>query len=266
MHYLKIAVLGIVQGLSEFLPISSSGHLVILKHFFGMESGNISLEVVLHLGSLLAVLLYFRHDLWRLGRDFFQFKDKSSEVLLARKEVAFLLLATAVTGVLGIMFEDVLESIFSQPLLVCGMLLITGVVLIASDMVKNVHLEAGQMGCKRAIVLGVVQAMAIVPGISRSGSTVCASLFLGIKRAEAARFSFLLSIPAIAGAFILKLGEISASVELADCLLGAFFAFISGYAVIALLLRMISRGRLKIFGGYCFLISFVCGALILAGF
>ncbi len=266
MHYLKVIVLGIVQGLSEFLPISSSGHLVIAKHFFGMEGGDVSLEVVLHLGSLLAVLIYFRQDLYRLARDFCRYNDKSSDVLLARKEVAFLLVSTAITGALGIICQDTLESIFSRPLLVCGMLLVTGVVLIASDKVKHTSLVAGQMGVWRAMVLGVVQALAIVPGISRSGSTVSVSVFLQIKRADAARFSFLLSIPAIAGAFILKLGDIWSSVGLLDCLLGAFFAFVSGYAVIALLLRMIAKGRLKIFGVYCFVVSFVSGSLILAGF
>ncbi len=266
MYYLKIAVLGVVQGLSEFLPISSSGHLVIAKHFFGMKSGDVSLEVVLHLGSLLAVLLYFRRDLLRLCKDFLRFGDASQEVLLARKEVIFLLVATVVTGVLGLIFEQSLESIFAKPLLVCGMLLITGVVLIASDSVKDARLEAGQMGFLRAIAIGVVQALAIVPGISRSGSTVCASLFMKVKREEAARFSFLLSIPAIAGAFVLKLDEISASVNFADCVLGAFFAFVSGYLVIAVLLRLISVGKLKFFGFYCFAVSFVCAALILAGF
>ena len=266
MHYIKVIVLGIVQGLSEFLPISSSGHLVILQHFFGMENADVSFEVVLHLGSLLAVLLYFRQDLFSLCRDFFRIKDKSSRAVLARKEVAFLLVATAVTGFLGLMFQDTLEALFSQPLVVCGMLLLTGVVLIISDMVKDVRLDAGQMGFVRAMIIGVVQALAIVPGISRSGSTVCASLFLRVKRGEAARFSFLLSIPAITGAFVLKLDEISASVELLDCVLGAFFAFVSGYLVIAVLLRMISAGRLKVFGFYCFFVSSVCGTLILAGF
>ncbi len=266
MHYLKVVFLGIVQGLSEFLPISSSGHLVILKHFFGMESGDVSLELVLHLGSLLAVLIYFRRDLFELGKDFLNIKDKSSKAILARKEVAFLLVATAVTGFLGLMFEQELEAIFAKPLLVCGMLLVTGAMMIASDMVKKFSLDAGQMGFGRALIIGVVQALAIVPGISRSGSTVSASLFLGIRRAQAARFSFLLSIPAIGGAFVLKLDEISASVGLLDSFLGAFFAFVSGYLVIAVLLRMISSGKLKVFGYYCFAVSLGCGSLILAGF
>ncbi len=265
MHYLKIVALGIIQGLSEFLPISSSGHLVIFQNFFGMESNNVSLEIVLHLGSLFAVLIYFRKDLLRLISNSFKFTDKSEEAVLARREVLFLLLATVVTGVLGLLFEETFEKIFSKPLLVCGMLLVTGVVLLLSDMVDREKLSAGEMGFGRALFIGIAQALAIIPGISRSGLTVCTSVFLGIKRADAARFSFLLSIPAIGGAFILKLDEISASVSLVDCLLGACFAFVSGYLVISVLLKMISAAKLKYFAYYCFCFSLVSFILILLG-
>ncbi len=265
MHYLKIIGLGIIQGLSEFLPISSSGHLVIFQHFLGMESNNVSLEIVLHLGSLLAVLIYFRRDLARLICKFFKFGNKDVETLSARREVLFLLSATFVTGILGLLFEDTFEKIFSKPLLVCGMLLVTGAVLLLSDRVNWEKLDAGSMGFGRAFFIGIAQALAIIPGISRSGLTVCTSVFLGINRVDAARFSFLLSIPAIGGAFFLKLDEISASVSLADCLLGACFAFVSGYLVISVLLKMISAAKLKYFAYYCFCFSLLSFVLILSG-
>jgi len=255
MDILKIIFLGVIQGLSEFLPISSSGHLVLLKHFFAFKTGDITLEIILHIGSLFAVLVYFRGDIFILATSVIRYKDKSCRTILNRKVVIYLLLATLVTGIFGILFQSSLEAFFDKPLLVCLMLFVTGFILLLSDKMHSKDLLCNNLGIKKSLLMGFVQFFAIIPGISRSGSTVAFGIFSGLKREEAARFSFLLSIPAILGALILKFEQIVSSDDIKIYLLGAFFAFVSGYLVISSLIKIIKKQKLRYFAYYCFILS-----------
>lgn len=266
---LKSIVLGIIQGLTEFLPVSSSGHLVLSQHFMnkGAESADLTFEVFLHLGSLLAVFLFFRKDIYNLLKSLFQW-DGSLQTKNTHKTVLWLLLATFVTGAFGFAFKDFFESLFSNALMVAVFLSGTGIILYVSDKIYSKDLLSHQLGWKKALLIGFGQAIAITPGISRSGTTIAFSLFTGLKREEAARFSFLLSIPAILGA---NLSEFSALTSLNSTVMLNYFvgfvaAFISGYLVIELLLNIIKKAQLKIFSFYCWTISAISIVLILMGY
>ncbi len=270
MNILQSLLLGIIQGLTEFLPISSSGHLVLGQHFLGINSIDTSFEVFLHLGSLLAVILYFYKDIFELAQAFFPIKNEKfpERQVNNRKIVFYLIISTVVTGVIGFLFKDFFEEMFSKPVIVAGLLSVTGLIIFLSDTIRFDHIHTADMGFWRAIVIGLSQSMAILPGISRSGSTIATSLFIGVKRSEAARFSFLLSIPAILGAAVLNL---DAFLQLDQSMLmsysiGGLGAFVSGYLVISMLLNLIRKRKLKYFAYYCWLISLVSVILVLSGF
>ncbi|MCB5249925.1 MAG: undecaprenyl-diphosphate phosphatase [Candidatus Cloacimonadales bacterium] len=265
---IKTILLGIIQGLTEFLPVSSSGHLVLAQHFFskGEFSTDLTLEIFLHLGSLVAVIIYFRKDLLKLCLSCFKW-DKSPETNSLHRQVYYLLAATFVTGVIGILFEDIIEKLFSNALYVAVLLIITGLILYISDKIKVGKLQVDELGFPRSLIIGLGQAFAIAPGISRSGTTIAFSLFTGMKRDEAARFSFLLSIPVILGANLLKIKELFAlnGSQLIEYSIGCAAAFISGILVISLLLQMIKKANLKYFAYYCWLVSLLTIIFILIG-
>ncbi|MCF7859019.1 MAG: undecaprenyl-diphosphate phosphatase [Candidatus Cloacimonetes bacterium] len=251
--------LGIIQGLTEFLPISSSGHLVLAEHYLNFKSPNISFEIVLHLGSLLAVLIFFRKDIFSLIRSLIVFKSTEEADFHNRKTLLYLLIATLVTALLGLAFEDLLTKAFSALYIPSLMLLLTGTILFISDRVESSGLLQYQIGIKKSVIIGLSQAVAILPGISRSGTTISVGLFCGLSREDAARFSFLLSIPAILGANIHKFNAIM-ELEKAMWLsyfLGASCAFLSGYAVIAVLISFVKKQKLKYFAYYCWVISLI---------
>lgn len=267
MEILKAIILGIIQGLTEFLPVSSSGHLILGGHFLKFHKPDISFEIILHLGSLLAVLIYFRKDIQMLLNSLFKFKDKSPKNVNNRKILFYLLIATFVTGIIGYAFSDLFEKMFTTPLVACVMLIVTGIILFISDIFRNTRLDASQTGIGRSLLIGLGQSFAIVPGISRSGSTIAIGIFTGLKREQAARFSFLLSIPAILGATLLKIDAIInlESQFIIKYILGTIFAFISGYLVIAWLIKLVKKQKLKYFSYYCWLIAIISGILILTG-
>jgi undecaprenyl-diphosphatase len=180
----------------------------------------------------------------------------------------YLIISTFITAVIGFLFKDFFENLFQNPLLVAGMLSVTGIIVFFSDTVRIEKVHSSNMGIWRAIIIGLGQSLAILPGISRSGTTISVSLFAGIKRAEAARFSFLLSIPAILGAAVLHLDAFAALNKsmLTSYLVGGLGAFVSGYLVIAMLLKIIQKRKLKYFAYYCWIISITTIVLILAGF
>ncbi len=254
--------MGLIQGLTEFLPISSSGHLVLFQHFFNRQSPSgtdISLEVFLHFGSLIAVIIYFRRDITELISSLFHWKRSldANKHLRNRMVIVYLIISTFVTGIIYVLAGDRIEQAFSRPLLVAVFLGVTGIIVFTSDLVKKSVIPASGMGMLRSIIIGLGQGIAMLPGISRSGTTISTSLFCGIKRADAARFSFLLSIPAILAANLKELGTLSQLQGnlLLSYLLGALAAFISGYLVISLLLRLIQSSRLRYFAFYCWFIS-----------
>ena len=254
MSYLQSIILGIIQGLTEFLPVSSSGHLVLAQEFLQLKSSqNITFEVFLHLGTLFAVLLYYRKMLWEMTVSVFSFKDPDPKHRGNRLLVFYLIVATLATGVIYLALGSYFEAIFQQPLIVAFMLLITGALVFASDYMKEGKIRITSMGWPRAAFIGLMQGIAIIPGISRSGSTISASLFAGIRREDAASFSFLLSIIAILAA---NLKEFKALQSLTPqlffvYLVGMLCAFISGYLVISLMIKLIQKSKLKYFAYYC---------------
>lgn len=260
MTFLQSIILGIVQGLTEFLPVSSSGHLALVKHFFGSDnSGPPTFEIFLHLGTLLAVLLYFRKMLWDLVLSLFKWKDipENQHHRTNRNLILYLIVATLATGVIYLIFGDYLESFFAKPLVVAFMLLITGAIVFGSDFVKNQSLPASSMGFIKSVLIGLAQGIGIMPGISRSGSTIAVSLFAGINRKDAATFSFLLSIPAILGANLKEAKNLLdlERAQLLNYLAGFLISFIVGYLVISLLIRLIQQAQLKYFAFWCWLVG-----------
>lgn len=239
---------GLVQGLTEFLPISSSGHLVLVPALLEaggaeMSDPDLATSAVLHLGTLVAVIAYYRRDLIELAR--FRTEPQARHVL-------WLLALGTVPAVIGLPLEGALSRLESNPDAVAIALLGTGAILFISTRlpIGSRRLEAGTT--RDALIVGVSQALALIPGISRSGSTITAGLARGLDRREAARFSFLLAIPTIAGGGLLSLGDlISTGVDLGPVAVGFLFALVSGYAAIALILRILVTRGFAPFVAYC---------------
>lgn len=267
MFEIKSILLGIVQGLTEFIPVSSSGHLVLANHFLRFELQDLTFEVMLHIGTVFSVIIYFRKDISSLLRSLWKLNDKSEESVDNRMILLYLLIATIVTGLIGILAKSFVEEIFHNPLFSSIMLFITGGIVFSSDIIRDRGIPSAKQGIARSVIIGISQALAILPGISRSGSTITASLGVGIRREQAARFSFLLSIPAILGAAAFDFRRISSidSSLYIGYFLGTVAAFISGYLVIALLLEMIRKKKLKYVAFYCWLVAIVTFVLLLSG-
>jgi undecaprenyl-diphosphatase len=262
MELLKALILGLVQGLTEFIPISSSGHLVLSKHFLNFsESTDMSFEIFVHLGSMIAVLVFFRREICDLILSVVQYKNPNYSE--GRKIVLWLFVATVVTGVFGIVFKEVFETLFNNPLFSAITIGITGFILYFSDKIAEKKLDIAQLNINKSLMIGLAQAIAITPGISRSGTTITAGLLTGLKRKQAATFSFLLSIPAILGAHVT---DIKKFLELEDQLFvyltGFAMAGISGYLVIRWLIKIIEKAKLRYFAYYCWGISIVCIVLL----
>jgi undecaprenyl-diphosphatase len=264
MDYFKAVLLAILQGLTEFLPISSSGHLVIAEYLLGVKKSGIAFEVFVHFGTMLSVVLIFWRDIAEILRSFFSKIFKLKELGQNYKndpnfKTALLILwASIPAGVVGILFEDKIENVFQNPKLTSLFLIFTGFILFSTRFAKNN--PARDFNIASSFIVGVAQAFAILPGISRSGTTISAGMLLGIDGVRSARFSFLLSLPAIFGATLLKVKEISSGGHFADptqLAISAVVAFITGYAAIRFLLSIISKGNFKLFAYYCFLVGMI---------
>ncbi|MCD4829949.1 MAG: undecaprenyl-diphosphate phosphatase [Candidatus Cloacimonetes bacterium] len=258
-------ILGIIQGLTEFLPVSSSGHLVLWGRFLGFDEPKVGFDVFVHFGTLLAILLYFRRDVWRLMRA--PFAGSRDGAAQDRRLLLWLAVSTFITAVIGLLCEDWVDRLFMNPLLAAIMLLVTGFILFVSDRIPTHERTAAQMGWFRAAWLGLAQTFALFPGISRSGTTIVAGLAAGLRRDEAARYAFLLAIPAIGGATVLKFRDMigDPAISPLSYALGGAAAFISGYAVIGLLLRLVRRQKLRYFAYYCWAFGLVSIVLLLSG-
>jgi undecaprenyl-diphosphatase len=218
--------LGIVQGLTEFLPVSSSGHLVFFQSLFGLEEPLIFFDVMLHLGTLLAVVIYFRKDICEIVQGLGAVLKKRHKNPPQVKLFLLIVLASIPTGLMGILFKDWFESFFSKPKWVGGMLLITGSVLWLTRWAKKEGKPLGRMRWFDAILIGIAQGIAIIPGISRSGATISVGLFCGLDRELSGKFSFLLSIPAILGATLLdEMKKVNSGGALWTTLIGTAVAF-----------------------------------------
>jgi len=253
MEIWKALVVGLVQGLSEFLPISSSGHIALTQFLLGIrEVGrapeeDIAFEVVLHLGTFLSVVIYFRRRLWELFLGLFQ-RARTGE----RRMILWLVVATVPATLAYLLFKDFFEGAYNNPVMVGVFLLATGAILLLPQVYRASERE---FGLGSAIWMGVAQAFAILPGISRSGSTITAGLMAGSPPARVAEFSFLMFLPAIGGGTLLKAKQLLEIVRSESGLaygVGFLAAFFSGLAAVYLVLSAIRRGKLQYFAYYCF--------------
>lgn len=246
MTYFDAVLLGIIQGLTEFLPISSSGHLVLTQELLGVNQPGLTFELLVHFGTLLSVLIYFRRPIIRLVQALYR-PDMKEE----RRILLYLVIGTIPAGLVGVLLEDYFERAFASPLFTAFMLIVTGCILFSTRLARG---EGSTVGLKSAVVMGIGQAFAILPGISRSGSTIAAGILSGVKPDKAAEFSFLLAIPAIAGALVL---EFDSLISLDSALLGQYLAgtlasFVFGLAAVYVVLATIRRGKFEYFAYYCF--------------
>ncbi|MFP4521828.1 MAG: undecaprenyl-diphosphate phosphatase [Fibrobacterota bacterium] len=257
MTFFDSAFFGLVQGLTEFLPVSSSGHLTIFHGLLGGMEDNVFYDVVLHFATLLATVIYFRRKIGDLFTGFIA--DLSQKNIRGDAFLSGLYIAAAVvpTGIIGVVFKDPLERAFTSPRLAASMLIVTGTFLIFTRFAKKGRKTLANAGLAAAVLIGTVQGLAIIPGISRSGATISAALFLGFTRKDAGEFSFLISIPAIAGALILKAADIPSLASVDWPLVSAGFAvsFLSGLVALSALMGFVRRGSLWYFSIYCFTVS-----------
>ena len=263
---MKYIILGLIQGLTEFLPVSSSGHLVIFQKLLNVPS-SIPFDLTVHLATLLAVAIYFRRDLIELIRQFFK-----SFIKIFKREIGFvqaynsieyfrlawlLLLATIVTAAIGYKYSDFFESLFSSAKAVGAFLILTGAIIFIAEAFPKGKKDIRKTSLWDSFVIGLAQAAAIAPGLSRSGTTLSAALMRGLNRELAARFSFLLAIPTILGAGIFKFKKIVEVPDIWPLILGAVPAFIAGYLAIHIFMGMIKRQSIRGFAYYCAAVGIV---------
>ncbi len=263
MTLIDAILLGVLQGATEFLPVSSSGHLVFAQQLIdGFSQPGILFDVLLHLGTLVAVICYFWRDLCGLGTCLWR---RDPAAALERRLLGLLVVGSVPTAIIGLTFKDWFERMFAAPALVAGMLLVTGTLLFFADRYRPGHRREGALTMTDAVLTGVVQGLAIIPGISRSGSTIATLLLRGVSAETAARFSFLLSLPAVGGAALLSLDDIEklAPGELPLYLAGAGAALLVGLLAIHLMLGVLRRRQLGWFAVYCWLVGAVALAMFL---
>ncbi len=266
MDIIQAIIIGLVQGLTEFLPVSSSAHLIFAQQFLGVTEPSLAFDVLLHLGTLVAVVGYFFKDIVRMIIAFFKSltdivkgRFKSEIKRDPYKKLAwFTILATIPVGIAGIVFDDLVESLFTGITLPAFFLLITGCLLFASQRMNTGKINVKEINWKEALILGCGQACALLPGLSRSGTTIATGLLLDLDKEFAAKFSFILSIPAILGATVIQLKDVSiTNVELTAWIAGFAIAAISGYLAIKFLLKLIKERSLDVFAYYCWIIGII---------
>lgn len=254
MSYLEAIILGLVQGLTEFLPVSSSGHLVLTQKLMRVEDQGVTFEILVHFGTLLSVVIYFWRPLWRM---FLSILPPFREDCAAdRKRIVYLAIASVPAGIVGFSpLGDVFKGAYERPALVGLLLVLTGAMLFLPRFLRRRGVR--EVGYGSALAMGVGQAFAILPGISRSGSTIVSGMLAGTKSSDAAEFSFLMAIPAIAAAAMLECRHLDQlETELLGAYLaGAFVAFASGLAAIYTVLASIRRGKFEYFGVYCLVVG-----------
>jgi undecaprenyl-diphosphatase len=267
MNWFEALALAVIQGLTEFLPVSSSGHLVLAQTFFGIDPASAFVyDIVLHLGTALAALVFYHRDVAGVLRGLLPpYRQAPPEFRAARRLLLLLAAATVPTAVIGLTFKDFFEGLFASPTAVVAALAVTGTFLIASSLLPATTLAVENAPWWRAALVGVAQGIAIVPGISRSGSTIVAGLAVGLRREDAVRFSFLLALPAICGAALLELRHPpvgSPGVPVALAAAGFAAAAATGYLAILLVLRWTRAGKLWQFGLYCWAVAGLAAAVL----
>ncbi|WP_296786064.1 undecaprenyl-diphosphate phosphatase [uncultured Methanobrevibacter sp.] len=265
MDIIQGIIIGIVQGLTEFLPVSSSAHLVFIQKILGVQS-SLAFDTFLHLGTLIAVMWFFRYDIYKMLmswvaslQDILQGRFKEGFYEDPYKRLAwYVLLATVPVGIVGVLFEDSVDALFSGALYVPAFFLfVTGTILYLSQRMTSGEINYNTITKKEALFMGLGQACAILPGLSRSGTTIAAGLTIGLNKEFAAKFSFILSIPAILGAFVLQLKDIGSAMDanFLPVFLGFIASIIAGYMAIKWMLDLIQNKSLDIFAYYCWLMG-----------
>ncbi|MBQ1407647.1 MAG: undecaprenyl-diphosphate phosphatase [Eubacterium sp.] len=262
MSYIQAIILGLLQGLAEFLPISSSGHLAVAQHFFGVEESNVLLfTVLLHVGTLISVFIMYRKDIWELIKeliitikDLVTGKGLRLEERPYRKLGVFIIIATIPTALIGILFEDKFESLYGNIIFIGIGFLITGTLLYVSERLGKARNDLDRMNMRNAVFIGIMQGIAICPGVSRSGSTMFGGLITGLKRELAVRFAFLISIPSILGSAVLELPKaLKQGIEpsfAGPIIVGMVVAAVSGILAIKLMIKVVTDQKLKYFSYY----------------
>lgn len=275
MSVIQGILLGVLQGIAEFLPISSSGHLAVAQNIFGLDDLPLLFDIFLHLATLAAVCLYFWRKIWELLKCFGRWisrspkvkeNSKDYDVVLAQKDLAnrkfiiAIILSTVVTGVMGIVSSKLIPNL-SIKVTCCGFL-VTSLFLILSSVIEKRNSRLAQnsddkknpsVSKVQALIIGFMQGIGTLPGISRSGSTIAGALFCGVDRSLAGEYSFIISIPAILGAFVLELkdlSEVSSTIGAAPVIAGCAAAFATGYISLTFLMKMIKKGKLQYFALY----------------
>jgi undecaprenyl-diphosphatase len=260
MTVFQALVLGLVQGLSEFLPISSSAHLALTPWVFGWPPPGLAFDVALHLGTLIALVWFFWQEWMRLAKSFFAILRKRRIETEGERRVAWVVLATIPGGIAGYLLQDYAKTIFRNPALIGVMIIVMGIVLWAVDRFARYDRALESMTVKDALVIGVAQMFAIIPGVSRSGSTITAGRGLGFSREGAAVFSFLLSLPIISAAVIFEGRHAIDQGITAPLIVGVVASAVSGWLAISVLLKFIARNSYGIFAVY----RLIVGAGVLA--
>lgn len=255
LSMLQAIILGLIQALTEFLPVSSSGHLVIGQHLLGVkQSGGALFEVAVHVGTLISILIILRKDVSSLIRGLFARSSRSEEW---SQEIRFIVLSMIPAGFIGSLFKNELESSFSHLWSVGLALIFTSILLLST---RKLGGQRTEVGVRDALLIGIAQAIAILPGVSRSGATISTALWLGVERNRAARLSFLMSLPVVGGAGLLKAIDLASSLHdkastlnaLMPVLVGSITSFIFGLFALSAMLKWIARPSFAYFGFYCF--------------
>jgi undecaprenyl-diphosphatase len=266
LSLIETIVLGIVQGLTEFLPISGSAHLRIVPAFLGWDDPGAQFTAIVQLGTMAAELIYFRHDLWNIGRMWLGSLHRPQlRGTLDARMGWYLIFATIPISILGLLFQDSIENAFRALELIGTTLIVFGILLLIADRVGRRERGMEQLTLRDGLVMGLAQSLALVPGVSRSGATITAGLFLGLDRAAAARFSFLLSIPAVVLSGLFQLLSYVTSSARGDTgagslILATLLAFLTGYWAIAFLLRYLVTHTFTLFVVY----RVALGAIVIA--
>jgi undecaprenyl-diphosphatase len=265
MDIIQGIIIGIVQGLTEFLPVSSSAHLVFIQKILGVQS-SLAFDTFLHLGTLIAVMWFFRYDIYKMIlswlssiRDILSGRFREGFYSDPYKRLAwYVILATIPVALVGVLFEDSVDALFSGALYVPAFFLfVTGTILYLSQRMTSGEINYNTITKKEALFMGLGQACAILPGLSRSGTTIAAGLTIGLNKEFAAKFSFILSIPAILGAFLLQAKDIGSAMDanFLPVFLGFIASIIAGYMAIKWMLDLIQNKSLDIFAYYCWVIG-----------
>ncbi len=246
MSFLQAIFLGIVQGLTEFLPVSSSGHLVIFQKIFGFLEPPVTFDTLVHFGTLVALVFFF----WKDIRSLFSY----------RALIIKLALGSIPIGIVGLLLKEEVEIIFNSLLLTGISFLITALLLFLTALISNTSKSIDKISLWDSVIIGFFQALAILPGVSRSGSTISAGIYQRMKREDAFRFSFLLGIIAILGAVLIQIPEICHfnGQQIINGLLGFISSAVVGFFALKILKRVVLEGKLYYFGIYCFLLGIIC--------